>query len=699
MADKVKVAILGGGCGAIAAAYGLTSTPELQARYDVTVYQMGWRLGGKGASGRNMDPKLGKRIEEHGLHVWAGFYTNAFAIMKACYTALNGQGTTGIFPDFDDAFKPHTSISMQSYIRGEWYNKTMNWPANTALRGEPQALNEKAYAIHLAQFLADVFQTPPPSFPQAAHAEMNAIHHLAAFPHITALNLETILDAIKKLLETLIENGTNACFKLLVPAFSKLATSLQEYITAHPELDANAIIWGRMIILVCCILVGMAEEDVITQGFDVLNQYDLTEFIGKHGANEETLSSTVLRGGYDYVFGFIDGNLANKSLAAGVGLHGALAVFFGFSGAILWKMQAGMGDTIFTPLYKLLQERGVEFKFFHKVTNLHLENKAITSITMDEQVEINGGAAYQPFVSVKGLDCWPSTPFFDQLAQGEALKSQRVNLESHWTDWVGAKKELLLGQDYDEIVLGISIGAFNDICPELNADPSWQAMVDNVKTVRTFGTQLWMKPTLQELGFPYGSSIATSYIERLSTYADMANLLPAEDWPASSAPQDIAYFCGALADDPGQPNAPDPSYPIKQTQALEEAAVAWIKENMRHFWPEAYVNNTFYTDFLYDQEDSTGDEKFANQYFRVNIDPSERYVLSDKNSIKYRMPADGAPFDNLFLAGDWVKTTISAGCVEAAMEGGLAAAKGITAKVDIMRQQHLADSIKIANNK
>ena len=47
------------------------------------VYQMGWRLGGKGASGRNAAAQ--KRIEEHGLHVWPGFYHNAFHIMQVCY--------------------------------------------------------------------------------------------------------------------------------------------------------------------------------------------------------------------------------------------------------------------------------------------------------------------------------------------------------------------------------------------------------------------------------------------------------------------------------------------------------------------------------------------------------------------------------------------------------------------------------------
>ncbi len=48
---RTKVAVLGGGLGALAAAFELTA-PELAGHYDVTVYQPGWRLGGKCASGR-----------------------------------------------------------------------------------------------------------------------------------------------------------------------------------------------------------------------------------------------------------------------------------------------------------------------------------------------------------------------------------------------------------------------------------------------------------------------------------------------------------------------------------------------------------------------------------------------------------------------------------------------------------------------
>ena len=80
-----KVVVVGGGVSGMVAAMALTE-PELAGKFDVTVYQMGWRLGGKGASGRSTTEA--SRIEEHGLHIWFGFYDNAFTWMGRCYQEL-----------------------------------------------------------------------------------------------------------------------------------------------------------------------------------------------------------------------------------------------------------------------------------------------------------------------------------------------------------------------------------------------------------------------------------------------------------------------------------------------------------------------------------------------------------------------------------------------------------------------------------
>jgi uncharacterized protein with NAD-binding domain and iron-sulfur cluster len=81
---KIKIAIVGGGVGALTAAFELTEHSKIKELYDITVYTLGWRLGG--TVGRNEEEHW--RAEEHGLHVWAGFYDNAFDLVQRCYSGL-----------------------------------------------------------------------------------------------------------------------------------------------------------------------------------------------------------------------------------------------------------------------------------------------------------------------------------------------------------------------------------------------------------------------------------------------------------------------------------------------------------------------------------------------------------------------------------------------------------------------------------
>ena len=69
-----------------------------------------------------------------------------------------------------------------------------------------------------------------------------------------------------------------------------------------------------------------------------------------------------------------------------------------------------------------------------------------------------------------------------------------------------------------------------------------------------------------------------------------------------------------------------------------------------------------------------------SQYWRANVDPSDRYVQSLPGSGQYRLRADASGFDNLFLAGDWIDSGLNAGCIEAATLGGLQAGNAIKGK-------------------
>jgi hypothetical protein len=65
------------------------------------------------------------------------------------------------------------------------------------------------------------------------------------------------------------------------------------------------------------------------------------------------------------------------------------------------------------------------------------------------------------------------------------------------------------------------------------------------------------------------------------------------------------------------------------------------------------------------------------QYYRANVEPTDRYVVSLRGSTKHRLPAGKSGFTNLFLAGDWTLNGLNYGCVEAATMSGMQASRAI----------------------
>ena len=113
-----KVAILGGGMAGLSAAWRL-SEPGWRDRFDsITVYQRGWRLGGKGASSRGPHG----RIEEHGLHIWLGYYENAFGMLRECYTEIDRATTDPTAPikTWDQALIPGDNLGLADRFGGDW---------------------------------------------------------------------------------------------------------------------------------------------------------------------------------------------------------------------------------------------------------------------------------------------------------------------------------------------------------------------------------------------------------------------------------------------------------------------------------------------------------------------------------------------------------------------------------------------------
>src|SRR5205809_724775 len=102
-----RVAILGGGMAGLAAAWAL-SDPDGSDELDICIFEREPHLGGKGASTRGIHG----RIEEHGLHIWLGYYDNAFRLIREVYEELDRSTTDPTCPvaAWQDAFAPSDLI-------------------------------------------------------------------------------------------------------------------------------------------------------------------------------------------------------------------------------------------------------------------------------------------------------------------------------------------------------------------------------------------------------------------------------------------------------------------------------------------------------------------------------------------------------------------------------------------------------------
>ncbi|PWF41760.1 NAD(P)-binding protein [Massilia glaciei] len=695
-----KIAILGGGVSALTAAYYLSAQPGWHNEREITVYQQGWRLGGKGASGRN--PAMGQRIEEHGLHIWFGFYTNAFAMIKDAYDSLGRPAGTPL-AGWRDAFKQHDYVSMTEQVGAEWRVWNLVFPT---LPGEPGTGDQelslwqlgKAMIAWIREWLGQLnsiaptrIQSPEEEFGDSLPAWMHQLAGaVAAEARELALDLTLSYDALLNMAEGLAGDSREhpqSRHSLMAATLAGIRKSL------HLRYDDGVIDNDEVrrlltvLDLSLTVMKGLLQDGVFRNGFDVINDVDLRAWLKRHGGDQALcVDSAPIRAFYDLVFAYQDGDFDRPNVEAGTMLRAMLRIGFAYKGGIMFKMQAGMGDTVFTPLYQVLVARGVKFKFFHRVEELVPDNDGVGSVRMTEQVALAAGH-YQPLVTVKDLACWPNGPDYTQIdaEQAALLREKDINLESYWSDWPAQYRErfdkplptvtLKRGRDFDRVVFGISVGSLPMLCPKLLArGPSLRATANKVQTVATQAYQVWLDRDLAQMGWthqPGGQQpVLSAFSEPYDTWAPMDQLLEREEWPSTYTPKNVSYFCSALPMASYPPQS-DTTFPARCAALAKHGAVGQLATQIGALWPAAGVEGSFPWHWLVDPEDGMGPARFDRQYWRANVDPSERYVLSLVGSTVYRLDTDGSGFSNLYLTGDWIKTGINMGCVEAAVMAGM----------------------------
>lgn len=636
-----RVAILGGGMGSLAAAWKL-SEPQLGGAFDVTVHQRDGLLGGKGASTRSATEGGGTRIEEHGIHVLMGFYDRTLTLLRQCYAELGGGGgSTGVLP-WSEALTPWDSLTIAEQRPTGWEYQRLDFPTNELPFGGDGSLDYVPALFAngvgwFAYFLSRIGITVSVPFMKLLAKLLVLLARLLVFLQSLGLPVSIFYGLVKKGMDAIVKRVWTLVEPLVGPG------------ALVPNQELRWLWMGLW--FAGTNLRGMVDEGVLSwpHDFAPMDGQDYKVWLDAQSVvsppPDLSWDSAPVRGAYDIAFSY------GHPLDAGTVLYNLLLIALGYKQHFAFKMNAGMGEVVFAPLHHALEARGVKFEFYSRVT------------------QVSGGSGLSGELEVEKISLevapvTPPSPFAQSAVELEDGSSQSLDT------WTGLQatalappqsKVLHKGADFDVVVLGISVAALPGLCADLAAqDPAFDQMISSLQTVPTQSIQLWLDETVDQLGWTQGAPGLVSFVRPFNSWLDMTHVAKREGWTAP--PATIAYFSDEYVDD-GSGLAPN--------------AVVWsrllhfVQSDLDTLWPN------FKLDVLRAPSGVLGTDRVAHQYWRANVDDSDRYVIPGAGTTALRLPADGTKFRNLALAGDWVRSELSSGCLEAATRAGFAAAAAI----------------------
>ena len=689
-----RIAILGGGISALTAAYWLSNTPELQEKYEVTVHQMGWRLGGKLASSRQ-GPN-GRNIE-HGLHVWFGCYDNSFAMLENVYK--DWQPPDGFpFKTAQDAVQPQRYTPIGEIIDNEYTFWHFHWPKSPGSPGDGTEVPEPIAVVgDLLGVIARAIEgligdhgahdADTPAAPEAP-----AEHHLGKPSKVSKL--------VRWIEETFARGAADDRF--LPWALEKAHNLVMPHLDAVAEGNVDAHHLRNFVDVGFAAMRGFLnpEYDIPKDwNLDRVDHLEFRQWLKANGGRPEIIDNwSFIRALYDTMFEYEQGDKQRPDYAAGTAVRAFMRIALTYKDSVLYLVKAGMGDLVIAPMYELLESRGVKFEFFHKVSALNLspDQNEVASIDIDVQAEVS--AAKYPATSVEdNFVVWPPEPVWDALVDGDKYRDAGVNFESKWNQPPPATTlRLNQGVDYDQVILGISLGGFkpptgSEMCQQLmEANPAFNDMVNHMGLVPSIGIQFWMNDTLDNLGWTSGNPAAVGWSRPNDVWADMTQVIDYEGW-GDEKPGSLHYFCGTLATDLNERPPSDGSVPEEAYQIALDRTIKQFAETTNTIWPLATQSDqptALDYDKLWDPNGGVGQQRLEAQFIRANVDPTETCVGSFKGTTQYRLRADESGFENLVLCGAWTRTGLNSTCVEAAVMSGMAAARAVSGTPGVIIGEH-----------
>jgi len=676
---KERVVIAGGGIAALTAAYYLSATPDLRDRYHVTLYQMGWRLGGKCASSRDAQC----RNVEHGLHVWFGCYDNAFGLMSKVYRDWSNPLKPTLGRIFKKRFDSRIGTSADNDV--DWV--CVPWPdAPGSPWDSPRPHTLTPFYIvgrlidhvhEMVQASADLGEAPVDA---QLRLEPSELQYNA--PEGFGEDLSTVAGYLSLAHEVMVRSGDASSEPMTLintATFTRslVAASLDSLMVVRsadkPHYIAEAIELARALI------VGLITDIIIgSETLDTLDDTEFRDWLMSHGARQSTVeTSPFLKALYDTMFQYPGGNQNNGDYAAGTALQVVTRLLGTYRGAPLYIPQFGLGESVIGPLYEVLKQNGVQFEFFHKLHRVvpNQDGDKVGAITF--QVQALPKNTYTPVIEIEGLPAWPDQPFWDQLHADDIPDG--TDFESHWNPHPPAdEKTLELDTDFDNFILGVSLGALGaaegetgiaddlrPLCRKLDSQ------ITDTPLVPSKAAQVWFTETAIELGQDPPRHAAVSGPEAFDIYADMTQVLDSE--PDQDPPeQSLFYLCTTYDTDLYRRPARDADTPALALADVTERFDTWKDIFGLKVWPLASADGAF------------DPARIAYQVVRANVNPTDCCPSSATGTTRLRLEARGTAFSNLYLTGCWTRTGFHTTCVEAAVMSGMQAARALSGTPQIV---------------
>jgi uncharacterized protein with NAD-binding domain and iron-sulfur cluster len=728
-----KIAILGAGPAGLAAAFAL-SDPAVHDDHEITVYQMGWRAGGKCATGRN--PERGGRVEQNGSHYLFGCYHHSFQLARAVYDELERRGDSR-FGCLAEEFTPVNLLAGQRFTEDNqpelWFR---NFPANLGQPGtKGKYMQPFDYMLVIFQLLLGVLFgvvntaarparsvtwvmalfslspfTPPAGRRSLSWYWGRFVRFLLAGPAF--LTNRAVFPALGLLLRF-----TRWCFVRLVNDGTRrrLAASTLARVVGFLRALRDQVVafFGRVQRLDALLgpfwrarffRIQVLSELVFTAAFGVvadqlwrpgallaLDHEDFRAWLVRHGAHDtRTAQSPYVKCWYDAVAAYEDGDPQRPRMSAGVALHVLFRAIWTYKGNFAFQMRHEVGDSLIAPLVAVLMHRGVRFEFFSRVKQVLPDNDEqgsyVREIVIEPQLapELATPPLFTSSVPAPGHPggpraVWPDRPLFENAELARAARAT----ESFYGPQSQREQRLLHGQHFTDVIFSLPVASIPHCASAIAAEqPSWQVMHENIKATETMSLRAWFNIDRRGLGWLYPNPIVSAISGPFSTWEDNGQSVGTDLQLPNQKVKAIATLFGPL---PAPPHAPGPGPEGDRHVAQQEQKVAACRADFlaRHALPlwdglmDPESGGINYQAFCA-PEGLAGVERAHWQLLRANVGPLERYTQALPGTLPMRLRADESGYRNMVLAGEWTRNGVEVGCVEGAIMSGLLASRAVS---------------------